>query len=97
MRDLSLVGSERSQQRRPSRGEDVLPGIGTTVANPDTARGDVTCAAIFRSLAAYTSIVIADSERSAALGRKAQGRALSSAGYARMLEEHAGVCQRTAP
>ena len=31
------------------------------------------------ALAAYTSTVIADSERAAALGRKAQGRALSTA------------------
>jgi hypothetical protein len=30
----------RVRQCRPGRGEDVLPGIGTTVAKPDTARGD---------------------------------------------------------
>jgi hypothetical protein len=42
-------------------------------------------------LAACTSTVIADSERAAAHGRATQGRALSTAGHARMLEEHAGV------
>jgi len=41
------------------------------------------------SVAAYTSTLIHDSERTAALGRKAQGRALSTAGDAQMLEGHA--------
>jgi hypothetical protein len=49
------------------------------------------------ALAAHISIVIADSERAAALGRKAQRRALSTAGYAPMLAEHAGVFRRTEP
>jgi len=45
-----ILSSFSAAQRRPGRSENILPGIGATVAHPDTARGDAHLRGDFQQL-----------------------------------------------